>query len=316
MTLTSIRSSARRCRTVGFVVAWAVVSMGLLPGAVGQPAVPEGLKPHKISGEPLKGLRVAVDVGHSEAVPGAISARGVGEFSFNVATANVVARRLEKAGAKVILINGDGRIRGLLPRTLLAAKAGADCFLSIHHDSVNNKYKKRWMVDGKRQEYADNFRGYSVFASELSERAEESRALATHIGEAIHQTGLRPTKHHNENIAGENRPFIDERSGVYEFSDLVVLKSATMPAVLLECGVIVHREEELLVKEPWYRELLAGSLVKALTLCVQSGVLERSSTAPPAEEIRDEATSTEKAAPIEPRAKRKGILRRLFAPRS
>ena len=32
--------------------------------------------------------------------------------------------------------------------------------------------------------------------------------------------------------------------GIYRFDDLIVLKSAAMPAVLLECGVIVNRAEE------------------------------------------------------------------------
>ena len=37
-----------------------------------------------------------------------------------------------------------------------------------------------------------------------------------------------------------------------------------MPAILLECGVIIHREEELLVQDPAYQDLIAHAVVKAL----------------------------------------------------
>ena len=86
---------------------------------------------------------------------------------------------------------------------------------------------------------------------------------------AMHAAGFRPTLHHNEPIRGENRPFIDKKTGVYEFTDLIVLKTAASPAILLECGVIVHREEELRVQEQSYQEAIAMALVRALATAKQ-----------------------------------------------
>lgn len=219
----------------------------------------------EFTGKPLEGLRVALDVGHSRLAPGAMSARGRGEFLFNSASARVFAGVLEHAGAKVILINGDGAITGLADRALLAEKEKADCFISVHHDSVNDKYLRTWVHEGVSRSYADNFRGYSVFASSKNVKAERSRAMALAVGTALFDSGLQPTLHHNEPIKGENRPLLDAQTGVYEFTDLVVLKSATMPAILLECGVIIHREEELLVQDPAYQDLVAHALVKSLS---------------------------------------------------
>ena len=107
-----------------------------------------GWKKLEFTGQPLEGLRVALDVGHSRLTPGAISARGRGEFLFNVSTARVIAGFLEKAGAKVILINADGAITGLADRAVLAGKEKADCFISVHHDSVNDKYLQNWVHEG------------------------------------------------------------------------------------------------------------------------------------------------------------------------
>ncbi len=218
----------------------------------------------EIKGRPLEGLRVGLDIGHHRNSPGAISARGKTELSFNAAAARTIARVLQGAGAEVVLVNADGRVSSLAERPAIAARAGADCFVSIHHDSVNDKYLRKWTHEGVVRTYSDEFRGYSVFTSAKNPEAEKSRALALSLGAALHRTGLRPTLHHAEPIKGENRPLLDERTGVYEFSDLVVLKTATMPAILLECGVIAHREEELLVQRPDYQELLGLALVEAL----------------------------------------------------
>lgn len=244
------------------------------PGFAQAPAVwtqPSSYQAPEVKGKPLKGLRVALDVGHSLAAPGALSATGVGEFYFNAVTAGTIARVLESAGATVILINEDGQIAGLPERAVKAMKSKADCFISIHHDSVNRKYKKKWVVAGREQEYADDFRGYSVFASSLNNHAEASRGLALEVGAALYETNMRPTLHHNEPIEGENKQFIDQETGVYEFTNLVVLKSSLMPAILLECGVIVHREEEQLVKQGWYQEMIAKGLVKALAQSKEKG---------------------------------------------
>jgi len=37
---------------------------------------------------------------------------------------------------------------------------------------------------------------------------------------------------------------------MYRFDDLIVLRTANMPAVLLECGVIVNPDEEKELKQP------------------------------------------------------------------
>ncbi len=218
----------------------------------------------EFSGKPLAHLHVAIDVGHYRLKPGAMSARGVPELSFNLATARRVVAVLEQAGAKVTVVNADGLVSELKERPALAARAGADCFVSIHHDSVNDKYLRKWTHAGVERAYADNFRGYSVFASSKAVKAEQSRDLALSVGRAMHEAGLRPTLHHAEPIQGENRPLLDERTGVYEFADLVVLKNAKIPAILLECGVIIHRDEELAVQKPEYQDLIAHALVRAL----------------------------------------------------
>ena len=67
-----------------------------------------------------------------------------------------------------------------------------------------------------------------------------------------------PTLHHAEKIPGEGRKLMDKDLGLYEFDDLIVLKTAAMPAVLLECGVIVNRSEEASLQTPEIQHRIVG----------------------------------------------------------
>jgi N-acetylmuramoyl-L-alanine amidase len=78
-----------------------------------------------------------------------------------------------------------------------------------------------------------------------------------------------PTPHHAEPIPGENRPFADKTNGVHYFDNLVVLKTAAQPALLLEAGVIVHRAEELVLQQPARREAMATVIAAALDECLR-----------------------------------------------
>jgi N-acetylmuramoyl-L-alanine amidase len=82
--------------------------------------------------------------------------------------------------------------------------------------------------------------------------------------------GFTPTPHHAEPIPGENRPFADRINGVYYFDHLVVLKTATQPALLLEAGIIVNRTDELILQQPAVREKIAVAIAAGLGTCLRA----------------------------------------------
>jgi N-acetylmuramoyl-L-alanine amidase len=118
-------------------------------------------------------------------------------------------------------------------------------------------FLKTWEVNGRTQKYYDDFRGYSIFFSNKNAKATESFAFASKLGQALLKAGFTPTLHH---VAQENRPIIDKEKGIYAFDDLVVLKTARMPAVFLECGVIVNRADEENLNRPAYRKRLVDTI--------------------------------------------------------
>ena len=69
-------------------------------------------------------------------------------------------------------------------------------------------------------------------------------------------------------MRGENRQFADRLNGVYYFDDLLVLKTAAKPAVLLESGIIVNRADELKLQDASTRHTIAEAVGDALDKCL------------------------------------------------
>jgi N-acetylmuramoyl-L-alanine amidase len=217
---------------------------------------------------PAVGHTIALDVGHSLAHPGATSARGVPEFVFNKALAAVVRDTLVKQGFHVRMIGAQGDMHDLQGRT--RAAVGADFFLSLHHDSVQPRYLEDWVYNGIPRRFSDRFAGFSLFVSRTNPQPSASLACASQLGTALRHAGFAPSPHHAEPIPGENRPFADRTNGVHYFDDLVVLKTATQPALLLEAGVIVHRAEELALQQSATRETMATAIAAAMDMCLRT----------------------------------------------
>jgi N-acetylmuramoyl-L-alanine amidase len=199
---------------------------------------------------------VAVDVGHYAAEPGVISASGRPEFEYNRDLALETKAELERLQLQVRLIGERGDYAVLHHRTRDAQ--GADLFLSIHHDSV----KERLLPQ------ADRFAGFSLFVSSLNPKAEKSLACASAIGAKLRAAGFAPSRYHADPETGAPRPFADEANGVHWYDNLAVGRSAAMPSVLVEAGVIVNREEERRMRDPDVRRKIAAAVAEGARECL------------------------------------------------
>jgi N-acetylmuramoyl-L-alanine amidase len=206
--------------------------------------------------------KVAVDVGHHQAAPGAISARGKSELEFNQALADQVVRALEARGLAVQLINRDGTLQSLPARP--GAAPDADLFLSIHHDSVPENELQRWSWAGRPQTYNDQWQGHSLFVSRRNRDPEASLLCASAMGARLQREGFAPTAKN-----ARRRPWADQANAVHWYDNLVVLHQARQPAVLFEAGVIKNREEELLLADPARQARMAEALATGIAACLQ-----------------------------------------------
>jgi N-acetylmuramoyl-L-alanine amidase len=240
-------------------VAAALLSLGAATGAAGAEERP-ATACHR--GD----FHVTIDVGHSVDATGALSARGVSEYEFNLRLARRIEAELRSAGfSSTFLMISRGRGRAaLVHRAERANRAPADLLLSVHHDSVQDSFLEPWTWKGRKLTFSDRYRGYSLFVSYDSIRREDSLRFATFLGDALKAAGMTFTVHHAEDIAGERRELIDQARGIYRYDELVVLRLARVPAVLLEAGVIVNRGEELMLASPEHQQRLSAAIVAAV----------------------------------------------------
>ncbi|EKG33951.1 N-acetylmuramoyl-L-alanine amidase [Pseudomonas avellanae BPIC 631] len=123
--------------------------------------------------------------------------------------------------------------------------------------------QQSWIDAGRRRE----FKGYSIFVSTLNPHYQQSLACAKAIGEKLLAAGETPSLYHVTPIKGENRPFIDQRLGIHRFDDLIVLKTAPMPAVLVEAGVIANPDEEPRLQDPATIAKIAKAISQGVMAC-------------------------------------------------
>jgi N-acetylmuramoyl-L-alanine amidase len=217
-------------------------------------------------GTTRENFRILIDVGHTPKEPGAISARGVTEYFYNGRLAERVQEELKSAGftsTRVMKIETPGPA-GLKQRPDSANKWPANLFLSLHHDSAQPHYFLPWQFNGKEQLYADQFSGYSLFVSKQNGAFGESLRFATALADQLLRSGRQFSSHHNADEPGERRAFIDPSRGIYVDDMLAVLRLTKMPAVLVETGVIVNRQEEEWVTSPGFRDFMARVITEAV----------------------------------------------------
>jgi N-acetylmuramoyl-L-alanine amidase len=205
---------------------------------------------------PCQAAWVIVDAGHTPAHPGATGASGRVEHLYNLDLSKAVADDLQAAGDRVTRTGADNTEITLQGRPNAAPKA--DFFISIHHDSM----QQAWIDAGRNRV----LKGFAIFVSERNPHYQQSLACAKAIGERLLAAGETPSLYHATPIKGENRPLIDRRLGIHQFDDLVVLKTAPMPAVLVEAGVIVNPDEE--------RRLAESATIKKLADAISKGVVD------------------------------------------
>ena len=223
-------------------------------------------KPVAPSCDPAK-FRIVVDVGHTPESEGAMSARNVSEFVYNLRLARRIEEKLKAEGfAETKLLLTEGKARSSLVRRVAAANnLSADLFLSIHHDSVPKKFLEDWEFGGRKSRFSDRFSGYSVFVSSDNPEYKASLSIAELLAKEMRAQGLKYAEQYSQPIMGKfQHPLLNKETGVYSYDKLIVLKKTRMAAVLLEAGSIINRDEELQMDSAERRGIISSGVVAAI----------------------------------------------------
>jgi N-acetylmuramoyl-L-alanine amidase len=232
----------------------------------GPPPNRRTLKPAALKCDPSK-FPIVLDVGHTTEAPGAISARNVPEFDFNVRLAKRIEERLKSEGfVETSLLVTEGKARpSLWKRVAAANRSGARLLLSIHHDSVPDSFLEEWEFEGTKSHFSDRFTGYSLFVSRRNPLFETSLKFGRLLGKQLKAQGLEYAHQYTQAFMGRyRRKLLDKDAGVYRFDDLVVLRWTRIPAVLLEAGSIVNRDEELAMNSPERQDMISAAVTAAV----------------------------------------------------
>lgn len=176
--------------------------------------------------EVLSGL-VVLDPGHGGSANGAAYG-GVAEKDLNLAIASQAARLLEEAGLTVVMTRSDDRDIPLYRRSGLANNLGADLFVSVHCNASLTNPEARGV--------------YTAAA----DRQSEGWVLA----EVLRQTMMDAAG--AEDMGTEPRP------------NLAVLRTAQVPAALVECGYMSTPAELALLAAPDYQLQLAHGIAEGV----------------------------------------------------
>ena len=214
---------------------------------------------------------LAIDPGHGGVDPGATGVSGVYEKSLTLSAAREFKIMLEKNGRyRVVLTRGRDIFLRLRDRVAKSREAGAELFISLHADVIENR----------------NIRGLSVYT--LSEKAsdKEAAALADKENKADLIAGLdlsnespvvtnilidlaqRETMNDSARFAAmlvkELGREVKILRNTHRFAGFAVLKAPDVPSVLLELGFLSNRFEEKALRNKAYRAKLGAALIRAV----------------------------------------------------
>ena len=174
-------------------------------------------------------FRVLVDVGHTVEVPGAISARGVTEYEFNLRLAKEIEQKLIEAGfAKTVLLITAGKARrGLFKRVAHAnqrRRPTCSCrSITTRCPTVQGEMGIRGPGS------ASSATGSTAIpSSSPTERRSQRQPRVRQAARAMQlkARGLHYTPHYTERFMGSRRrELVDADAGVYRYDQLIVLKA-------------------------------------------------------------------------------------------
>ena len=144
----------------------------------------------------------------------------------------------------------------------------SNLFISIHHDAIQAQDLIKWNYNGKTQLYNDEVKGFGIFVSNKTPRFKESLFCAKQIAFQLMKSGFTANYYHNKNIPNENKPLLDKVLPVYQYDNLIVLKTNTVPAILIEAGVLTNRQEAQWIKQNDVRKAFAQSVSMGVKKCL------------------------------------------------
>jgi N-acetylmuramoyl-L-alanine amidase/putative methionine-R-sulfoxide reductase with GAF domain len=217
-------------------------------------------------------MRIVVDAGHGGWDLGTVGRRGLLEKDLVLEIAQRLGKLLEsRLGADVIYTRQDDNYIPLDDRAVIANQAQADLFVSVHANysdlpsarGVETYYTNFFSAPGSKDLPANatpkeaamrsvpkNVAMPTLTATELHDRIEQSRRLATSVQHSLYGT-----------LSLQNSGLRDR--GIKE-AGFVVLTESAMPGILAEVSFVSSPTDEQKLRSDGYREQIAEALYRGI----------------------------------------------------
>lgn len=200
---------------------------------------------------------IILDSGHNPATStlgtGAMSVTGIPEVVYNDRFSGELAKALQDAGFDVVLTRTPDKEQGLKERYEIANSfkwRHSAIFISIHHDSTELQNLKEITVNHiPTYQTIRPIKGTSFHISKDNKKYNKSLILANHIAKAVKDTGRTLNMEHASDNNIKPLELAVNDLAIYHHDKLAVLKNNKLPALLIEVGVIVDKDDERLVSD-------------------------------------------------------------------
>jgi N-acetylmuramoyl-L-alanine amidase len=230
---------------------------------------------------PLGGMRrIIVDAGHGGFDPGAIGRTGLREKAVNLDVAKRLAKLLGEEGVRVIMTRSSDTFIPLGRRVDIANNSQGDLFISIHTNANRVKSLSGFEVY-YISPYADDA-GRALWAARNVALGLDSACLASNsvnlkaiLWDMIYTYNRAESIELARSICRTiNRNLNTEILGI-KGARFEVLRGVRMPAVLVEIGFLSNSREEKMLKNSYYRQKIAESIIEGIKYYAQGLALIR-----------------------------------------
>jgi N-acetylmuramoyl-L-alanine amidase len=236
------------------------------PAAVPEPA-PKSVRAAHEPGDGDRDVIIAVDAGHGGVDPGAIGRGGTREKDVTLAIARALAARIDaEPGMRAVLTRDRDEFLELRERIQRAHAAHADMFISIHADSIADR-----SISGASVYILSVHGASSEAARELAEvenaadltggvRLAEGGAAAPVVLDLVQQEAIGLSATAAERVVSALEHVGEVRKAQVQRAGFVVLKSPSIPSMLIETAYISNPAEERRLRNPEQQARLAEAI--------------------------------------------------------
>lgn len=230
------------------------------PAAIATPAPSVAQKP-----------MIVLDPGHGGPDPGAIGGAGTYEKTVTLAVAKVVKKKLEESGRYRVLLTRDKDFYiPLRKRYQVAEKSNASLFISLHADKLDRKSVRGASI------YTLSEKASDVEAAKLAANENKSdlivgvdlngydEVVARTLLDFEQRATMEQSWHFAEMLVNDLGKEIALLRNTHRFAGFAVLKSPTVPSVLIELGYLSNRKDEKLLNTPSHHQKVGSALLRAI----------------------------------------------------